>query len=798
MLLTDESLTSPLSPASSGSRHRASSSASSLSVFLENIAGHDAPLPSKFDPYNDKDVDGQDPEKDAEFEDGIDLVIRPVSPRWRRSVWIVVALSIVVWIIALVLFLQTGTYKHRSSLAHDPDATESKGSGKKITLEQVLSGAWGANMQNIKWIAGANGEDGLLLEQGVEDKDYLIVEDIRSRLNQSGAQETLTLMKKHSFYFNSDLVSPQTVWPSKNLEKVLVVSDAKGNWRHSFTGRYWIFDVATQTGEPLNAERSDMRMQLASWSPKSDAVVYVYENNMYLRTLTGDSATSLTSRITENGGPNFFNGVPDWVYEEEVFHDNSAIWWSPDGQYIAFLSTNETEVPTFPIDYFLSRPTGAERANITENYPYERLIKYPKAGAPNPIVNLRFYDVQRHEGFDVEIDDDFDPNTRVITEVVWVGESAKVLVKEIDRSADVLKVILIDIESRTGRVVRNENAKEADDCWVEVTSATTFVPRDPAKGRLEDGYVDTIIHDGYSHLGYFTPLDSAEPRILTSGKWEVVDAPSAIDVKNNLVYFSGTKEGSITQNPYSVNLLQGSDPRSLTDTRKESFYSASYSTSAGYCLLTYEGPDIPWQKVINTHSVDESFDLVLEKNEQLSRMAREHEVPLLSYQTVEIDGYELNVLERRPPHFDPKKHYPVLFYGYGGPGSQMVTKKFAIDTQSYFASNLGYIVLTVDGRGTGNRGRKTRCAVRDNLGHWEAHDQIATAKIWGKRSYVDKSRMAIWGWSYGGYLTLKTLEQDAGETFRYGMAVAPVTDWRFYGEYHSICFETACTSHQCH
>jgi len=170
----------------------------------------------------------------------------------------------------------------------------------------------------------------------------------------------------------------------------------------------------------------------------------------------------------------------------------------------------------------------------------------------------------------------------------------------------------------------------------------------------------------------------------------------------------------------------------------------------------------------------------LERNERLADMAKKHDLPTEIYSTVTIDGFEFQVVERRPPHFNEKKKHPVLFFLYGGPGSQTVNKAFTIDFQSYIASSLGYIVVTVDGRGTGFIGREARCIIRGNLGYWESRDQIETAKIWAKKKYVDSSRLAIWGWSYGGFMTLKTLEQDAGQTFSYGMAVAPVTDWRFY------------------
>ena len=182
------------------------------------------------------------------------------------------------------------------------------------------------------------------------------------------------------------------------------------------------------------------------------------------------------------------------------------------------------------------------------------------------------------------------------------------------------------------------------------------------------------------------------------------------------------------------------------------------------------------QKVINTPSNSDKLEMSIEDNKALRELVTKTELPIEIYQTINVDGFDLNLVERRPPHFDEKTKYPVLFYLYNGPGSQQVDRTFQLNFQSYIASSLGYIVVTLDGRGTGHLGRAARC----NLGHHEAHDQIAAAKMWAAKKYVDAERIAIWGWSYGGFMTLKTLEQDAGQTFKYGMAVAPVTDWRYY------------------
>ena len=736
-------------------------------------------------PYADNQNSGithQDEDKDEDLESGSFLdspggiAGREVDRKFRRLMWITGTVFIGAWVLALVLFLSRQTYRHSSEIPHDPAATAIRGNGRQVTLDQVMTGQWRARHRSISWIEGANGEDGLLLEQNVPGKDYLIVEDIRGKdPNAVGVLGTKTLMKSSYFQFGGQNLTPRKFFPSKDLKKVLLATNIESNWRHSFYARYWILDVETQIVEPLDAANKDGLIQLATWSPKSDAIVFTRDNNLFLRKL---SSTDII-QITRDGGSEYFYGVPDWVYEEEVFQGNSATWWAEDGKYVAFLRTNETQVPEYPLEYFVSRPSGVQPAPGLENYPEERRIKYPKAGAPNPTVDLLFYDVAKGDTFEVKIADSFKPEDLLITEVVWAGSSGKALIRETNRVSDVLRVVLVDVESRTGKQVRNTDVRGLDGGWIEISEETRYIPADPANGRPQDGYIDTVIQDNNMHLGYFTPLDNPTPIMLTSGNWEVVKAPSAIDLKKNLVYFMSTKESSIQRHAYSVK-LDGTDLQPLTDTSKEGYYDVSFSSGAAYALVSYNGPNIPWQKVVSTPSNAEKYEDILEQNHGLADMAKKHELPIKIYSTVNIDGFDLNVVERRPPHFNEKKKYPVLFYLYGGPASQTVTKEFTVDFQSYIAANLGYIVVTVDGRGTGFIGRKARTIIRDNIGYYEARDQIETAKIWGQKKYVDATRFAIWGWSYGGFMTLKTLEQDAGQTFQYGMAVAPVTDWRFY------------------
>lgn len=791
----DEESQTPLVPSRARSTSSASqsSSDSDLSVDLpqglyddkiDRASRNTTEASSSRDQYLDLE-DGGDPQADEPFLPSHKAATTSKSSsRTRRIIWGLGLLCIGGWVLAFVLFLaQRGwNYKAASEALETPDSDSSKGitdSGKPVTLDQVLTGYWTARSHGISWIAGPDGEDGLLLEQGEgEGTGYLRVEDIRSRasIERRENHTTRVLMEKSYVRVDGDLVFPRRYWPSPDLKKVLLLSNYQKNWRHSYTGNYWIFDVDTQTAQPLDPDEPDGRVQYAVWSPNSDAVVFVRDNNMYLRKLSQQQVTA----ITKDGGKELFYGIPDWVYEEEVFSGNGVTWWSNDAKYIAFLRTNESAVPDYPVQYFLSRPSGKEPPPGLENYPEVRDIKYPKPGAPNPTVDLQFYDVEKNEVFSVDVPEDFPADDRIIMEVLWASEG-NVLVRVTNRESDILKVFLYDASVRSGKLVRLDDIAGLDGGWVEPSQSTRFIPANTQNGRQDDGYIETVIHEGYDHLAYFTPLDNPKPLMLTSGQWETVESPSAVDLERGLVYFVGTKQAPIQRHVYRVN-INGTDLRPMTDISKPGYFEASFSHGSGFALVSYKGPSVPWQAITNNQGDGLVFENTIEENADLARKVEQHALPTQMFQNVTIDGFTFQVVERRPPHFNPAKKYPVLFHLYNGPNSQTVNRKFSVDFQAYVASNLGYIVVTVDGRGTGAIGRKARCAVRGNLGYYEARDQIETAKIWAKKNYVDESRLAIWGWSYGGFMTLKTIEQDAGQTFQYGMAVAPVTDWRYYGK----------------
>ena len=279
---------------------------------------------------------------------GAPLPRKPMDRSLRRTLLIIGVVFVAGWCAALGVFVMGGKHRHASDLDHDPDA-DSRGSGKAVTMDQVFGGFWWAKSHSISWIADPDGQDGLLLEQGAAGKDFLIVEDVRANKDPAAAAsrdadtklaKSRTLMKNGFFEWKGKPREPDWLEPSPNLEHVLLAVNKERNWRHSFTATYFILDVASNTVEPLVKDDDQAKVQLASWSPQSDAVSFTMDNNLYIRRVqSGDDAV----QITKDGGPEYFYGIPDWVYEEEVF---SWTQWQRGGQRtastLAFLRTNET------------------------------------------------------------------------------------------------------------------------------------------------------------------------------------------------------------------------------------------------------------------------------------------------------------------------------------------------------------------------------------------------------------------------------------------------------------------------
>jgi dipeptidyl aminopeptidase len=676
------------------------------------------------------------------------------SGRWttRRNLIFIIFIAVGLWATALFVFLARGSY---DSHDHQPIAHS-----RRLDSDSAQSPIWRAHEHQIDW-TDAYGEDGMFFIQG---------EDALRLASVNGSS--------HVFVHARDIRADQLpdkppilasrYWVSADMKYLLLASEVKSNWRHSFTAKYWVHEVAKRETYSLIPEDPEAIISHAAWAKKGHSIAFVQKNDVFVREHLGN-----VEQVTHDGSKNTFNGVADWVYEEEVFANDVALWWAPDGKSFAFLKTDEKHVSEYPLEFFVA-PDGKPQL-----YPDIEWLKYPKPGTANPIVELHHYDLGSKQSKRITSDDSFPDDDRLVTEVKWLGPE-KLFMRETNRDSTIQKTIIATPGESEAKVTQTLDISQIDQGWFEITHNTHYIPANEKHNRPDDGYIDIVISNGYLHLALFSPVDAPEPKMLTSGQWEITDGVQKIDLQKGLVYFRSTRKSSVERHLSSVSLVTG-EIVDVTDTKQEGFFSTSFSPYAGYYVLTYSGPGVPYQKVLSTS--DPSFEYMLEENKAIEEEMRKYDLPTKHFSTVTIDGYVMNVMETRPPNFDGsgKTKYPVLFNPYGGPISQQVSKKFKLGWEAYLASDpaLEYIIVTVDGRGTGFMSRAHRTPVRGQLGKYEAIDQIETAKIWQQKLYTDKNKFAIWGWSFGGFLTLKVLETGS-RVFQYGMAVAPVTDWRFY------------------
>lgn len=649
---------------------------------------------------------------------------------------------------------------------------------KLLTLDVWRSGVFTPNVHRVQWI---HSPESITNDQGT----YLVVENDESQENVYVIRSILdenfthTLFSGSSFKYHGIHYTIDDLTASPDLTRAFIKTNREHGWRHSSSALFWILDVESQSVAPLYNTHD--RLSFATWSPTSDKIAFVFDNNVYVK----DILSGTISQITNDGSANVFNGKPDWVYEEEVFASESVLWWSPDGRVLSFLKFNDASVPEFPIPFY-AQPGH-------EFYPKMVTLKYPKPGFSNPIVDLIIAHLPESSGSAFKLRKVHLPSEqiqdKIITEVLWVSND-KVLVKTTNRASDILEIFLVPaLENKPASMVRSHNATDA---WFEVGANAIFVPKDTELGRYTDGYIDVIEYEGFNHLAYFLPPENPRPFMLTGGAWEVLT--NYVDLQKNIVYFTATLASSVERHFYSVDLLDVFHHKGLPEvtpiTNGTKWFSGSFSSGSRFLLLNDMGPGVPLQQLVDLHSG--KVIQTLEENKNVQAALNEFDLPTSNVSVVTLHPEDSKtpikafMVEILPPSFDPSKKYPVLFYVYGGPGSQLVTQTFAIGFSHVVAAQLNAVVVTVDGRGTGfnninpDLGSRYKFSVRDRLGHFEPNDQIAAAKEWASRPYVDESRIAIWGWSYGGFLTLKTLEKDTDSVFSYGVSVAPVTQWRLY------------------
>ncbi len=549
---------------------------------------------------------------------------------------------------------------------------------------------------------------------------------------------------------SSELIPPGASAPisidghqfSGDGSKVLILSDAEPIWRRSEHGTYWVFDLGTRQLRPVS--RRPGRQLLGKFSPDGRYVSFVRDHDLFLTDLVSGEERPLTT----DGDENIINGTTDWVYEEELsFFD--AYRWSPDGRRIAYWRFDQSPIrPFYMIDDL-------------RLYPEPVPVRYPKAGTANSRVRVGSLDLATGETvwFDIAPEGDV-----YVARMDWAASSTEVAIQVLNRHQNRLELRLGDATTGRTRTV----LVETDEAWVDVEDCLTWLDG----GRR---FLWASERDGYLHL-YLYDRSGTLVRQLTRGEWEVTQCDGVAEPEGR-VYFTAAAPSPRNRSVFSVPLT-GGEVRLVAGGRGA--HEAEFSPDAGWFIDVHSTSSTP--PTYTLRSADGSTMRELEMNAAL--VARLDSAALDEPEFFELrsaDGTPLDAYMIKPADFDPARTYPLLLYVYGGPGSQTVLDQWGGTRYLWhqLLARRGFLVASVDNRGTGGRGRAFKKQVYRRLGQLETEDQLAAARQLGARSYVDASRIGIWGWSYGGYMTLLTSFLGQGE-IAMGVSVAPVTAWELY------------------
>jgi dipeptidyl-peptidase 4 len=478
------------------------------------------------------------------------------------------------------------------------------------------------------------------------------------------------------------------------------------------------------------------------------------------------------SAITKDGGVDKLYGVTDWVYEEEVMGPN-ALWFSPDGEYIAFLSFDDSQVPLYTVTYYMNNHKWPQA------YPKELDIRYPKPGYPNPIVKAGLFKVSNPGTIiDIPLSTAWPADDIVVGEVAWVtGSHEHLILRCFNRVQNRDKHILYQVGSNSAQIVRE---RDGTDGWISNTKAIRYVGEVETPNNTGNYYLDLSDQDGWSHI-YLYPVKGGKPVQVTSGNWEVRSV-SRVEKKTGLVHYLSSEQHPTQSHLYTVSMTTLERTLTVNNT-KAAFFDATFSTRGDYFVLSYLGPNVPYQEVYATNSTREPLR-ILEDNADLVSRLHEYALPTSKFFDMpHPSGFNLSARLIFPPNFSPDKKYPILLTPYGGPGSQEVRHTFGtVSYPSYLSSDpqLEYVTFTVDNRGTGWRGRRFRNTLAGAMGTVDADDQIwAAQKLAADNPWVDAAHIGIWGWSNGGYLSAKVVEKGS-DIISFAAATAPTSDCRLY------------------
>ena len=599
---------------------------------------------------------------------------------------------------------------------------------KEITLEEIWSGTFRTerldvlrSMKNGKQytILNFNRGDGT---SSLDKYDYGTQQKVETVVSSSAEIPNFT-----SYEFSVD------------ESKIILATDVEPIFRRSQLGVYYVYDVSSKGITKI----SDNKIQEPALSPDGSKVAFVWDNNLYIFEISSKT----TKQITKDGSyGTIINGVTDWVYEEE-FGFVKAFAWNSDGTKIAFMRFDETQVPHFSMDVY-----GEDL------YPFQYEFKYPKAGEENAKVELKMYDIASGTTKEVNLGDAY-----YIPRIKWMNNPDLLSVQTLNRHQNQLKLLAVNAIDNSVITLMEEK----DEAYVDITDNLTFL--------ADDSFIWTSEAYGHNHI-YWYGNDGKLKNQVTQGEWEVT-AYYGYDTKKKMVYYQSTENGSINRDVYSVR-INGKSKKRLT--QKTGTNAADFSADYTYFINTFSSATTPYQFTLNEASTGKELKLIKD-NSVLDSKLETYQLSPKEFSTISINGNDLNMYMVKPTDFDESKEYPLFMFQYSGPGSQQVANRWfsANDYWHQMLASQGYLVVCVDGRGTGLKGRDFKKVTQKELGKYEVEDQIAAAKKLSELPYVDENRTGIWGWSYGGFMSTNCLLKG-NDVFEMGIAVAPVTSWRFY------------------
>lgn len=539
---------------------------------------------------------------------------------------------------------------------------------------------------------------------------------------------------------------------SNDETKILLTTKTKQIYRHSFTAEYYVWNSVTEELTELSDKGAQ---QVATFSPDGNRIAYVRNNNIFVKNLKFGS----TSQVTTDGKKNeIINGIPDWVYEEE-FSFNKAFWWSPDSKFVAFIRFDETEVPEYTMPMYAGENPVNEANKL---YPGEETFKYPKAGEKNSDVSVKVYEIRSKTTINVDIGE----KTNIYTpRLNWTPNANDLVVMRLNRHQNNLDILLANPYTGDSRPLITEKNNR----YIEVGFLDDFT-------FLDNGnFVVTSERNGWSHL-YLYDNQGFELAQITDGEFDVTDF-YGYDVAKKIYYYQAAAESPLRREVYFIS--QDKKKKGKVSTL-EGTNKVVFSKNFKYYINYYSNSTTPNLITLHENKKGELIR-VLQDNTVLKNTLKILNVPQKEFfKFTTSEGVELNGYMIKPSGFDSAKKYPVLMTQYSGPNSQSVSDSWGRGAgwNEYLAQE-GFLIVCVDPRGTAARGEDFRKVTYQQLGKYESDDQVEAAKYLGTLPYVDKSNIAIFGWSYGGFMVCLSMEKG-GELFKAGISVAPVTSWRFY------------------